>query len=34
MTYDYGFNVESAGDHPAWHRSEVDVLTGDKHERD
>jgi hypothetical protein len=25
---DYGFNVETAGDHPAWHVSEVDVLPG------
>ena len=26
--FDYGFNVETAGDHPVWHRSEVDVLPG------
>lgn len=26
LVYDYGFNVETAGDHPAWHKSEVDVL--------
>jgi uncharacterized membrane protein len=31
LAYDYGFNVETAGDHPAWHRSETDVLPGDKH---
>ena len=26
ITYDYGFNVETAGDHPVWHQSEVDVF--------
>jgi uncharacterized membrane protein len=31
LAYDYGFNVETAGDHPAWHQSEEDVLPGDKH---
>ena len=25
LTYDYGFNVETAGDSPVWHESEVDV---------
>ena len=25
LVYDYGFNVETAGDHPVWHRSESDV---------
>jgi uncharacterized membrane protein len=30
LVYDYGFNVETAGDHPVWHRSEVDVLPADK----
>lgn len=30
LVYDYGFNVETAGDHPVWHASEVDVLPGDK----
>lgn len=29
LVYDYGFNVETAGDHPAWHKSEQDVLPGD-----
>jgi uncharacterized membrane protein len=29
MVYEYGFNVETAGDHPAWHVSETDVLHGD-----
>jgi uncharacterized membrane protein len=28
LVYDYGFNVETAGDHPAWHKSEQDVLPG------
>jgi uncharacterized membrane protein len=31
LTYDYGFNVETAGDHPVWHRSEHDVMPGEKH---
>jgi uncharacterized membrane protein len=26
LVYDYGFNVETAGDHPVWHRSETDVY--------
>lgn len=29
LTYDYGFNVETAGDHPVWHRSERDVRPGE-----
>ncbi len=29
LVYDYGFNVETSGDHPAWHESEEDVLPGD-----
>lgn len=28
MVYDYGFNVETAGDHPAYHESEEDVFPG------
>lgn len=28
MVYEYGFNVETAGDHPAYHKSEQDVLPG------
>ena len=28
MVYEYGFNVETAGDHPAWHKSETDVFPG------
>ncbi|MGH8910694.1 MAG: DUF2231 domain-containing protein [Egibacteraceae bacterium] len=30
LTYDYGFNVETSGDHPVWHKSEVDVYPADK----
>lgn len=30
IAYDYGFNVETAGDSPVWHRSEVDVFPGEK----
>ena len=30
LSYDYGFNVETAGDSPVWHQSEVDVLPGQK----
>jgi uncharacterized membrane protein len=28
LVFDYGFNVETAGDHPVWHQSEVDVFPG------
>ena len=28
LVFDYGFNVETAGDHPAYHQSEQDVLPG------
>lgn len=28
LVYDYGFNVETAGDHPVWHTSERDVFPG------
>jgi uncharacterized membrane protein len=28
LVFDYGFNVETAGDAPVWHRSESDVLPG------
>jgi len=31
LVFDYGFNVETAGDHPVWHQNETDVLPGDKH---
>ena len=30
LVYDYGFNVETAGDSPVWHESEVDVYPGQK----
>ena len=28
LVYEFGFNVETAGDHPAWHVSEEDVFPG------
>jgi len=28
LVFEYGFNVETAGDHPAWHKSETDVMPG------
>ncbi|HUE59707.1 MAG TPA: DUF2231 domain-containing protein [Acidimicrobiales bacterium] len=28
LVFDYGFNVETAGDSPVWHKSEKDVLPG------
>jgi hypothetical protein len=28
LVFDYGFNVETAGDHPVWHKSEQDVFPG------
>jgi uncharacterized membrane protein len=31
LVFDYGFNVETAGDSPVWHKSEVDVFPGEKH---
>lgn len=30
LVYDYGFNVETSGDHPVWHRTETDVYPRDK----
>ena len=30
LVYDYGFNIETAGDHPVWHESETDVYSGQK----
>ncbi|HEX9968886.1 MAG TPA: DUF2231 domain-containing protein, partial [Acidimicrobiales bacterium] len=30
LVYDYGFNVETAGDHPVWHQSEQDVFPYEK----
>ena len=29
LVFDYGFNVETSGDHPVWHESEKDVFPGD-----
>jgi uncharacterized membrane protein len=29
LAFDYGFNVETAGDSPVWHESETDVFPGD-----
>jgi uncharacterized membrane protein len=29
LVFDYGFNVETAGDSPVWHQSETDVLPGE-----
>ena len=31
LVYEYGFNVETAGDSPVWHKSPVDVFPGDDH---
>jgi uncharacterized membrane protein len=28
LVFEYGFNVETAGDSPVWHRSETDVFPG------
>ena len=30
LVFDYGFNVETAGDSPVWHKSETDVYPGQK----
>jgi uncharacterized membrane protein len=30
LVFDYGFNVETAGDHPVWHKSEADVMPSQK----
>ena len=30
LVFDYGFNVETAGDSPVWHPSETDVFPGGK----
>jgi uncharacterized membrane protein len=30
LVYDYGFNVETAGDSPVWHPTETDTLPGQK----
>ena len=31
LVFDHGFNVETAGDSPVWHKSEHDVFPGDEH---
>ncbi len=33
MVYDYGFNVETSGDHPVWHTEERDVWPGESQPR-
>jgi uncharacterized membrane protein len=30
LVFDYGFNVRTAGDHPVYHPSEIDLLPGQK----
>ncbi|HWW52141.1 MAG TPA: DUF2231 domain-containing protein [Acidimicrobiales bacterium] len=30
LVFEYGFNVETAGDHPVWHVSEQDHFPGEK----
>jgi uncharacterized membrane protein len=30
LVYDYGFNIETSGDHPVWHKNEKDVYPGQK----
>jgi uncharacterized membrane protein len=30
LVFEYGFNVETAGDSPVWHKSETDVFPGHK----
>jgi uncharacterized membrane protein len=32
LVFEYGFNVETAGDSPVWHPSETDVMPGDHSE--
>jgi uncharacterized membrane protein len=31
LVFEYGFNVETAGDSPVWHKSEIDVFPGEEH---
>lgn len=33
LVFEYGFNVETAGDSPVWQESERDVFPGEDHER-
>ena len=30
LVFDYGFNVRTAGDHPVYHPSDIDLLPGQK----
>jgi uncharacterized membrane protein len=30
LVFDYGFNVRTAGDSPAWHKSDRDLMPGEK----
>jgi uncharacterized membrane protein len=30
LVFDYGFNVETAGDSPVWHKSEIDVFPSER----
>jgi len=30
LVFDYGFNVRTAGDSPAWHESDIDLMPGQK----
>ena len=30
LVFDYGFNVVTAGDSPVWHKSERNLLPGEK----
>jgi uncharacterized membrane protein len=30
LVFEYGFNVETAGDSPVWHQSETDVFPGEQ----
>ena len=34
LVFEYGFNVETAGDHPVWHKSETDVFAGEHGEEE
>ena len=34
LVFEYGFNVETAGDHPVWHKSETDVFPGQHRDPD
>lgn len=34
LVFEYGFNVETAGDHPVWHQSEIDVFPGHHEEEE